>query len=59
MNLVGSIVPGFVELAFLIAILVVVFGARRLPALGEAIGRALDKGRARRDEPPAPSPPKT
>ncbi len=50
MNLVGSIVPGFVELALLLGILVIVFGARRLPALGESIGRALDKARARRAE---------
>ncbi|MBW2730934.1 MAG: twin-arginine translocase TatA/TatE family subunit [Deltaproteobacteria bacterium] len=56
MDLVGSIVPGFVELAFLLVILVVVFGARRLPALGEAIGRAVDKARERHAKPPAPGP---
>ena len=33
--------PGFWELAVLLLILVIVFGARRLPALGEAIGRAI------------------
>lgn len=33
--------PGFVELLFIIVILVIVFGFRRLPALGEALGRAV------------------
>ena len=33
--------PGFWELAALIVVLVIVFGARSLPALGEAVGRAL------------------
>lgn len=59
MNWVGSIVPGFVELALLIAILIIVFGARRLPALGEAIGRGLDRLRSRRAEANDASPPKT
>lgn len=36
-----DIVPGFWELIVLLIILVIVFGARQLPALGEAIGRAL------------------
>jgi len=34
-------VPGFIELGFLLAILFIVFGARRLPRLGERIARAL------------------
>ncbi len=33
--------PGLLEVIALIVILVIVFGARRLPALGEAIGRAV------------------
>lgn len=33
--------PGFVELLFIIVILVIVFGFRRLPDLGEALGRAV------------------
>ena len=32
---------GFLELLLLLAILVCVFGARKLPALGEAIGRTI------------------
>jgi TatA/E family protein of Tat protein translocase len=33
--------PGFVELLYIIVILVIVFGFKRLPALGEALGRAV------------------
>ncbi|MCK5798241.1 MAG: twin-arginine translocase TatA/TatE family subunit [Deltaproteobacteria bacterium] len=33
--------PGFVELVFLIVILVIVFGFHRLPAMGEALGRTI------------------
>ena len=33
--------PSFADLALIVVILVIVFGMRRLPALGEAIGRAL------------------
>lgn len=39
---------GFSELAVLLAILVIVFGARRLPAMGEAIGRSIVKRRTPR-----------
>lgn len=39
--------PGITELILLLIILFIVFGARSLPALGEAIGRR----RARRHEP--------
>lgn len=41
---------GFWELGVLVAILVIVFGARQLPALGEAIGRAIVRRRAARRE---------
>ena len=47
---INLLVPGFVELAVIVAILVVVFGARHIPALGEAIARALYK-----QQPDAPS----
>ncbi|PID39184.1 MAG: twin-arginine translocase TatA/TatE family subunit [Proteobacteria bacterium] len=38
--------PGFVELLYIIVILVIVFGFKRLPALGEALGRAVHNMRA-------------
>jgi Sec-independent protein translocase protein TatA len=38
--------PGFVELMFILAIIVIALGARRLPALGEALGKAIDNYRA-------------
>ena len=59
--------PGFWELVVLLVILVIVFGARQLPALGEAVGRAIVRFRsaaASREEiqvqpatPPAPDDP--
>ena len=45
--------PGFWELILLLVILVIVFGATRLPALGEAIGRSLSNYKAAKSEPPA------
>ena len=33
--------PGFVELVYIVVILIIVFGFKRLPALGEALGRAV------------------
>lgn len=41
-------IPGFVELAFIIGILVIVFGAGLMPALGETIGRYIVARRQRR-----------
>jgi TatA/E family protein of Tat protein translocase len=54
--------PGFPELLVIIIILIIVFGAKSLPDLGEAIGRAIVKRRAARaPQPPseekAPNPP--
>jgi sec-independent protein translocase protein TatA len=37
---------GLWEFGLLVVILFIVFGARRLPALGEALGRAIAKYRA-------------
>ncbi len=50
--------PTLAELALILAILVVVFGANRLPAVGDALGRAVSRGigalRGKtRDVPPA------
>ena len=56
--------PGFPELLVIIIILIIVFGAKSLPDLGEAIGRAIVRRRAARaaqappaaDEPQSPKP---
>jgi sec-independent protein translocase protein TatA len=45
--------PGFPELALILVILVIVFGATQLPALGAALGRAVHnfrRARQSRDE---------
>jgi TatA/E family protein of Tat protein translocase len=44
---------GFPELLLIIVILIIVFGAKSLPDLGEAIGRAIVKRRAARAPRPA------
>ncbi len=43
--------PTLPELALILAIMLVVFGANRLPAVGDALGRAVTRGLAalRRD----------
>ena len=53
--------PGFPELLVIIIILIIVFGAKSLPDLGEAIGRAIVRRRAARapapEEQSSPTPP--
>lgn len=39
----GDRVSAFIELFFIIVIIVIVFGFRSIPALGEAIGRLLHR----------------
>ena len=45
--------PGFPELLVIIIILIIVFGAKSLPDMGEAIGRAIVRRRAARGGHPA------
>jgi TatA/E family protein of Tat protein translocase len=47
--------PGFPELLVIIIILIIVFGAKSLPDLGEAIGRAIVRRRAARAPQAAPA----
>lgn len=49
----GDRVSAFIELFFTIVIIVIVFGARGIPALGEAIGRMMQRRAKRRSTPPS------
>lgn len=44
---------GIGEILLIVLVLLLVFGSSRLPALGDALGKALRNFRKSRDEPPA------
>ena len=47
---------GFPELLIILVIILVIFGAGKLPQVGEALGKGLSKFRGAMDEKDAPAP---
>ncbi len=45
--------PGWVEILIVLVVLVVLFGAARLPEIGRSLGRSIEEfKRGRREQPP-------